>query len=178
MSSPRLVFRILTGLKLLGSQGGHLCSLVAFVDCPWVVIGDFNATISLDDRLGCSSNSPEPAFQDMVFNCGLHDLGYSGPDFTWYRGNCSVRLDHCFGNTLWFKNFPHSSLQHLLHMKSDHRPILLCSTFQHAYPRSTNFRYFSGWSLHREFKRLVRDNWDSSIPIMDVVNKFSITVEK
>ncbi|KAK8701712.1 hypothetical protein V6N13_020091 [Hibiscus sabdariffa] len=143
-----------------------------------VVIGDFNATISLDDRLGCSSNSPEPAFHDTVFNCGLHDLGYSGPDFTWYRGNCSVRLDRCFGNALWFENFPRSSLQHLLRMKSDHRPILLCSAIRHASPRSTNFRYFSGWLFHRDFKRLVRDNWDSSIPIMEAVNNFSIDAEK
>ncbi|KAK8662450.1 hypothetical protein V6N13_092023 [Hibiscus sabdariffa] len=100
-----------------------------------MVIGDFNATISLYDRLDCSSNSPEPAFQDMVFNCVLHDLGYSGPDFTWYRGNCSVRLDRCFGNALW-------------------------------------------WSLHLDFKRLVRDNWDSSIPIIEAVNNFSIATKK
>ncbi|KAK8696773.1 hypothetical protein V6N13_001900 [Hibiscus sabdariffa] len=37
------------------------------------------------DRKGCSSSSPDPAFQNLVFDRGLHDLDYIGPDFPGYK---------------------------------------------------------------------------------------------
>ncbi|KAL4312561.1 hypothetical protein GQ457_01G003990 [Hibiscus cannabinus] len=100
-------------------------TLASSVTEPWSLIGDFNATLLNRDRKGCSSLSHDYAFQHMVFDCGLHDLDYSGPDYTWYRGNCSARLDRCFGNSAWFEKLPTSVLHYLLRMKSDHRPLLL-----------------------------------------------------
>ncbi|KAK8673189.1 hypothetical protein V6N13_111538 [Hibiscus sabdariffa] len=156
----------------------HLKSLSATVTRPWIVLGDFNATLSLVDRQGCSINSPDKSFQDMVLHCGLHDLGYSGPHFTWSRGSRSARLDRSFGNSLWFERYPHFFLHHLLRMKSDHRPIFLTSN-DHSVPRcDRDFKYFSGWSLHPDFKRLVRESWDSIAPITDSIKLFSEAATK
>ncbi|KAK8586056.1 hypothetical protein V6N13_130582 [Hibiscus sabdariffa] len=105
----------------------HLVDLSYSINSPWVVLGDFNATLSLVDRQGCSSNLPECSFQDMVTDCGLHALDYSEPNFSWSHGNYSVCLDRFFGNAYWFEKFPNSLLHHLLRMKSGHRPILLSS---------------------------------------------------
>ncbi|KAK8571189.1 hypothetical protein V6N13_025744 [Hibiscus sabdariffa] len=156
----------------------HLKSLSATVTRPWIVLGDFNATLSLVDRQGCSINSPDQSFQDMVLHCGLHDLGYSDPHFTWSRGSRSARLDRSFGNSLWFERYPHFFLHHLLRMKSDHRPIFLTSN-DHSVPRrDRDFKYFSGWSLHPDFKRLVRESWDSIAPITDSIKLFSEAATK
>ncbi|KAK8623644.1 hypothetical protein V6N13_065010 [Hibiscus sabdariffa] len=122
---------------------------------PWVVLGDFNATLTAADRRGCSSNSPEQSFSDIVFNCGLMDLGFSGPTFTWYSGSRAVRLDRCFGNAAWFSSFPNSILHHLVRMKSDHRPLLLQTTANTSSPRAKHFKYFSGWNLHPDFNNFV-----------------------
>ncbi|KAK8698342.1 hypothetical protein V6N13_114466 [Hibiscus sabdariffa] len=65
----------------------YIEQLAIFIMDPWVILGDFNATLTVADRRGCSSNSPEPSLSDMVFNCGLMDLGFSGPAFTWYSGS-------------------------------------------------------------------------------------------
>ncbi|KAK8619520.1 hypothetical protein V6N13_133476 [Hibiscus sabdariffa] len=86
-----------------------------------------------------------------VFDSGLFDLDYVGSAFTWYWGNCSVRLDRCFGNATWFDRYPVSSLHHLLRMKSEHRPILLS---------------FS-----------VKEKWNTSLPIADAIKLFSSSVE-
>ncbi|KAK8659501.1 hypothetical protein V6N13_029701 [Hibiscus sabdariffa] len=88
----------------------HLRALASSMTEPWSVIGDFNATLLHQDRQGCSSASPDSAFQHMVFDCDLHDLDYFGPAYTWYRGNYSVRLDRCFGNSAWFEKFSASAL--------------------------------------------------------------------
>ncbi|KAK8696194.1 hypothetical protein V6N13_001331 [Hibiscus sabdariffa] len=122
----------------------HLVNLSTSVNIPWVVLGDFNATLSLADRQRCTSASLERSFQDMVSDCGLHDLCHSGPNFTWSYGNCNVHLDRCFGNAHWFERFPRSLLHHLLRMKSDHKPIFLSTDDQVPATRSHAFKYFAG----------------------------------
>ncbi|KAK8576093.1 hypothetical protein V6N13_090572 [Hibiscus sabdariffa] len=128
------------------------------------------------DRRGCSSNSPDQALSTMVFDCGLMDLGFSGPAFTWYSGSHAVRLDRCLGNTAWFSRFPTSIVHHLVRMKSDHRPLLLqTATVVHS-PRSQQFKYFSGWSLHPAFKSFVEETWRTDLPIAKAIQSFSTTV--
>ncbi|KAK8643878.1 hypothetical protein V6N13_013155 [Hibiscus sabdariffa] len=119
---------------------------------PWVVLGDFNATLTAADRRGCSSNSPEQSFSDMAFNYDLMDLGFSGPAFT------------CF---------PNSILHHLVRMKSDHRPLLLQTTANTSSPRAKHFKYFSGWNLHPDFNNFVATSWNSNLPIFEAIQAFS-----
>ncbi|KAK8671094.1 hypothetical protein V6N13_037702 [Hibiscus sabdariffa] len=140
---------------------------------PWCLIGDFNATLYYSERKGCSSSSLDIAFQNMIFHCGLEDLGYSGSDFTWYRGNCEARLDRCLGNSQWFEKFPTASLSHLLRMKSDHRPLLLLPYGLPQLTRGPQFRYLSCWSMHQNFKKVVVDNWNSSLPIVESIQHFT-----
>ncbi|KAK8686527.1 hypothetical protein V6N13_125551 [Hibiscus sabdariffa] len=138
--------------RLRGSPWSHLKSLASTIHEPWVILGDFNATLSPHDRKGCSSSTPDSDFQQMVFNCGLHDLGFLGPEFTWYRA---------------------SSITHLLRVKSDHRPLLLTTHAPSVNTAPRPFRYLSGWALHHDFKHLVSDNWDSSITLSEAIAKFS-----
>ncbi|KAE8692779.1 hypothetical protein F3Y22_tig00110831pilonHSYRG00755 [Hibiscus syriacus] len=65
----------------------YMRTLIDFVTKPWILVGDFNATLSIEDRSGYASSSTlEASFQDLVFDCGLHDLGHHGPRFTWFNG--------------------------------------------------------------------------------------------
>ena len=51
----------------------------------WVCIGDFNEILTLEEKWGGRGhpNSQMEAFQQTLENCGLSDLGYWGPKFTW-----------------------------------------------------------------------------------------------
>ncbi|KAK8686348.1 hypothetical protein V6N13_125373 [Hibiscus sabdariffa] len=62
------------------------CLLHAQITEPWVIIGDFNATPYASDRNGCaSSTTPNTDFQNTIFYCGLHDMDFHGPSFTWFK---------------------------------------------------------------------------------------------
>jgi len=71
------------------------------------------------------------AFRECIDQCGLMDLGFQGPQFTWsnknsiwYR-NTKECLDRVLGNTEWKIHFPRTEIHHLPHTNSDHCPILL-----------------------------------------------------
>ncbi|KAK8646751.1 hypothetical protein V6N13_120528 [Hibiscus sabdariffa] len=64
----------------------HLSYLASSIRCPWILFGDFNATLSPDDRKGCASSSkPSKLFQNLIVDHALREMGYSGPSFTCYR---------------------------------------------------------------------------------------------
>ena len=52
---------------------------------PWVITGDFNEVLLGEDNFGgklvCISRVLK--FQGCLNNCGMIDLGFSGPRFTW-----------------------------------------------------------------------------------------------
>ncbi|KAK8684010.1 hypothetical protein V6N13_040047 [Hibiscus sabdariffa] len=152
----------------------ELNKLAYSIRSPWFIVGDFNATHSDSDRRGCAaSTKPSKAFQELVFDHGLRDIGFSGPDYTWSCGLAHVRLDRVFCNSYWDKTFPDSTIQYLLRMKSDHRPIMLIvgDVIRFNWPKQ--FRYFSGWLSHDDFSRMVQDNWIPSANIVDTIKDFT-----
>ena len=66
----------------------------------------------------------------MLDVCGLEDLGYIGPKFTWCKrrnGNEMIQecLDRCVGTDHWKDLFPNSKVKHLEYWRSNHRPVLM-----------------------------------------------------
>lgn len=104
-----------------------LKALALTITTPWVLSGDFNATLLPSERqggsvrrsLGCKS------FIDFVTTHQLVDLGFSGPKFTWRRGTQFARLDRALANTAYLSAFPNIAVQHLPKIQSDHRPLLI-----------------------------------------------------
>ncbi|KAK8655607.1 hypothetical protein V6N13_108181 [Hibiscus sabdariffa] len=134
----------------------HLRRLATSIKSPCILFGDFNATLNTTERLGCAlSAKPSIAFQNLLFDYGLCDMGYIGLDFTWSRGAVQVRLDRFICNSYWDEDFPESSVHHLLRLRSDHRPILLhVGPIRHA-SNSGQFHYFTGWQWTHGIKRFL-----------------------
>ena len=63
--------------------------------------------------------------------CGLMDLGFQGPRFTWtnksliWQTNIKEQLDRGLGNVGWKLLFPAVEIHYLPRVKFDHYPILL-----------------------------------------------------
>ena len=114
---------------------------------PWLVAGDFNETIDLEER---NHGGPEmirrcQRFKLWIENSGLIDLGFSGPRFTWTRGVSTqtrkeARLDRALCNMEWRERFQEGSVRHLLRAGSDHSPLLIATGgFSRAVARNTPF---------------------------------------
>ncbi|KAL5823208.1 hypothetical protein ACOSQ4_021108 [Xanthoceras sorbifolium] len=107
----------------------RLCGMSSL---PWICGGDFNEIL-----MDCEKDGGLPKQRRLLLNfrealdaCGLQDLGFEGPLFTWCNGrvgNAFVqeRLDRYVCSRDWLSLFPASYVQHLDFWKSDHRPILL-----------------------------------------------------
>lgn len=131
----------------------------ATMDCPWMLVGDFNAVTSDQERWGSTSLSPPRGaveFASVIVECELIDLGFMGPCFTWQRGRLKERLDRGLANLDWRLQFPDASVTHLNPLKSDHSPLLVSLTEPLGINRHRRpFRMLAAWLTHPEFKEVV-----------------------
>lgn len=70
---------------------------------PWMVIGDFNALLSAQDKVGRLSvtNYKQQDLKKLVHGCNLVDLQSIGCQLTWTNGMVSSKLDQVLVNTQW-----------------------------------------------------------------------------
>lgn len=98
----------------------------------WIVVGDFNEIWSSFEKEG---GALRPNFQMARFNndinfCGLREVGFVGPVFTWLyqrRDGTQIceRLDRALATQDWLSLFPTSKLYHKSSLVLDHCLLLL-----------------------------------------------------
>jgi hypothetical protein len=106
----------------------------------------------------------------------LEDLGFSGDNFTWKRGRIRERLDRAVANGEWNIMHPGAVLQHLEYIKSDHRPILLDTDYQHiAVNQGKKSKKFEArWLREKGFRDMVEKTWSEAslaVPMGNVLAK-------
>jgi endonuclease/exonuclease/phosphatase family metal-dependent hydrolase len=94
-------------------------------------------------------------FNSFVKSCGLFDLGFSGPAYTWTNKRFSSkpifeRLDRCLVNADWCGLFPNTNVFNLPIMLSDHAPILV-STESHFRRPKLSFKFENWWMMENDF---------------------------
>ncbi|WVZ80053.1 hypothetical protein U9M48_027564 [Paspalum notatum var. saurae] len=104
--------------------------------------------------------------QQTCFDCGLFDLGYHGPAFTWSNKRFASmptyeRLDRCLANTDWINAFPNTSVHHLPMLYSDHCPILIkMDSLVQKFKKP--FRFENRWLQEADFQQVAKDSWSRS----------------
>ena len=94
---------------------------------PWVIFGDFNEILHVDEKLGWKerdSNQME-AFRESLNVCGLFDLGFIGQRYIWCNGRFGdqhtlLRLDRIVANDGWRTKFPEAMVYYVSMATSDH----------------------------------------------------------
>ncbi|TXG64077.1 hypothetical protein EZV62_011071 [Acer yangbiense] len=142
-------------------------------DLPWVWVGgggDFNEILCVDDKLGGSEKSVMDLcnFRNVVDECDLIDLGFTGPRITWNNrrdgvANVQERLDRILANCKWIDLFPGAKIQHLGFNSLDHCPLLV--VFGEG-SRGVNakgkraFKFEPFWLKEEECMSVVREAWN------------------
>jgi hypothetical protein len=132
-------------------------------------IGDMNEILyDMDKKSPIINHARMYAFRSLVKNCGLFDLGFSGPAYTWTNKRFSSkpifeRLDRCLVNVEWCDVFPISNVYNmpLLHCYSDHAAILI-STEGPARKIKKYFKFENWWLKEQGFQNYAKYVGNSS----------------
>ncbi|XP_040956135.1 uncharacterized protein [Gossypium hirsutum] len=152
-------------------------------DYPWLVCGDFNEILYGFEKKGGLPREERrmEAFRQVLDDCNLVDLGYSGWWFTWERGNfleinVQERLDRGLATEQWSALFPNNLIRHLPHSFSDQCPILLDTAYKNGEAVKRKFKFEAWWVLEETFFSETKRIWENSTG--DLVNKLEILKKK
>ncbi|XP_042486819.1 uncharacterized protein LOC122067036 [Macadamia integrifolia] len=145
--------------------------IVAALSCPWVVLGDFNATLYSHEKRGPGRFNVGSAaeFQAVVDACDLISSPSQGSNFTWTnnrcRGHVAARLDISFFNAQWLDVFGDCGQKVLHRSISDHAPILFSSAAIPK-PRNAPFRLHRFWMKEESFVDLMAAKKEASTSVV------------
>lgn len=131
---------------------------------PWLV-GDFYEVLSLGDKVGGNhpSQSRLSSFHDMLNVCGLVDLEFKGPKFTWRNnraddGFIMERIDMAFANSKWRERFDKAVVLVEAAIGSDHNPLILNTSYPLNKVKKP-FRFESFWTTEEDCGLIVTEAW-------------------
>ena len=140
----------------LESIGNHM-------NRPWIILGDFNCVAGMDERIGHEARFHETThLQNCMFNCGVHDIKFSGRIFTWSnkrvgQSRVMFKLDRVLGNQHWDDSFNDVEVIFLPEDDYDHTPMLV--RFIKAQSGKKLFRFFNMWAHNDKFLDMVKEKW-------------------
>ncbi|KAK9740314.1 hypothetical protein RND81_03G025700 [Saponaria officinalis] len=128
---------------------------------PWICLGDFNVSLTSDERVGCVVHEREMLeFRECLRDCALEDHPFTGGIFTWHNKQESfpkwAKLDRLLANRQWFLDVP-STVAFLPPGISDHTHILLTVVSSVALHKP--YRYLNCWSMSPGFCERVSSDW-------------------
>ncbi|XP_060200788.1 uncharacterized protein LOC132629065 [Lycium barbarum] len=140
-----------------------------WVNEPWVVLGDFNNVLLVQDRInGQPVHIHETTdFQNCIKDIGLGQLTRRGYQYSWSnKKDAESRvyslIDWIFGNDLWFLKYSSLTAHYLVPESSDHSPILV-RTEVDRYNLPRPFRLYNTLIQQQPFQELVHTTWEKSI---------------
>ncbi|OMO81305.1 reverse transcriptase [Corchorus capsularis] len=140
------------------------------VRIPRMMIGDFNDISTSAEKFGGADVTINRCmrFNSMVANCGLSDLGFQGPSYTWTNRRkkgqrIHERLDRALASAEWRLLFPEAIVKHLPRFYSDHCPILVqCKEEIPIDSSKKPFRFQAMWLTHKEGPDYIANCWGNA----------------
>jgi hypothetical protein len=141
-------------------------------DKPWLLLGDFNKIVALEEKFGREDRSfrQMAGFRGALSDCSLMDLGFVGPEFTWSNNRkdddlVQVRLDRGVASQEWRSLFPEATVRHVSVVHSDHLGLLLelvpCMP-QVRKKKNRLFHFDHTWVREEDCEGVIAEAWNSS----------------
>ncbi|XP_074310208.1 uncharacterized protein LOC141645964 [Silene latifolia] len=134
------------------------------VQDPWIVMGDFNAIMYANERLGGLVKDEEMVpFQDTVAECELQDLKSYGAFFTWNNKQPSEtrvfsRIDRALVNDCWLNLWR----DYYASFTTEDCPCIISSA-RSPEVKKKPFKFFNMWCRDPEYHQVVQNNWNINI---------------
>ncbi|XP_026443850.1 uncharacterized protein LOC113344004 [Papaver somniferum] len=143
------------------------CQLgLGFISIPWLVLGDFNCNLRLDEKKGGRPIKEiyVNEFRSWISDNGLVEADAIGKKYTWSNcrsGNERIvyKHDRAVVNDDWLYKYENWRCKDLPRICSDHSP-LFGYAFENPRPARALFRIHKMWLSHPNFMRLVEENWN------------------
>ncbi|XP_039132268.1 uncharacterized protein LOC120269046 [Dioscorea cayenensis subsp. rotundata] len=127
---------------------------IASFSIPWILIGDFNTVVSLNEFQGGSHiyyRRKARIFSDFINLNNLLDVNFNGSRFTWYNNQRGAsrkwaRLDRCLLNPCGAGLLSTYHIKHLSRLYSDHAPLILTLTPRFPFKKKV-FRFDNYWLI-------------------------------
>lgn len=133
---------------------------------PWFVVGDLNEIWDNSEKFGGPGREESSfiPFRNMVQDCRLRDIPFSGNKFSWAGKRndmwIQIRLDKALGNAEWFHIFPRVQSEYLERIGSDHRPLITRFVNENQ-SFIGRFMFDKRWTSKPETVDIVRQGWNS-----------------
>lgn len=128
---------------------------------PWILMGDFNSTLSVEDRSTRIqiANSDMDDFVACTSTLGLEESFSMGSKFTCTNGSHWAKLDRVLTNSTWSSLHLNCQVEFLQYNTlSDHTPIVVSLDAQTP-TRDKPFKFLNMLMLHPDFAAITRDSW-------------------
>ncbi|GJX63172.1 RNA-directed DNA polymerase, eukaryota, reverse transcriptase zinc-binding domain protein [Tanacetum coccineum] len=143
-----------------------LCKHTSYIrKRPWSIMGDFNASLFIDESTACSSkvDIAMREFRDCVDVMEMSDVQCTGLQFTWNQkpqGGIGVlkKLDRIMANDDFRDQFRGAHAIFKPYRVSDHSPAVLCIPSL-SRPKPKPFKLFNVVTSHEKFLDVVKAEW-------------------
>uniref|UniRef100_A0A2N9GXY8 Reverse transcriptase domain-containing protein n=1 Tax=Fagus sylvatica TaxID=28930 RepID=A0A2N9GXY8_FAGSY len=151
------------------SRGTSCAGLELRAHYPWLVCGDFNEIVDNGEKLGFRKRAQRLMnnFREALTDCGLSDLGFQGPKFTWtnLQSNENVifaRLDRGVSTREWIQLFPSTRVRIIPFAPSDHHAIIVDCIHEAGQQtrRKHHFKFEAMWIKREGCEEVVRKAWE------------------
>ncbi|XP_021727814.1 uncharacterized protein LOC110694925 [Chenopodium quinoa] len=159
------------GLSTVAEREGlwaHISKISPPGDDPWILCGDFNNILNLEDRIGSQCTLAEvEQFRSYLRMNNLTDFNVGGLYYTWtnkqgVEDRVCTKIDRAIVNDGWLNMFPNFSAEFLPKGLMDHTPCCM-NLDTNAGNTKKPFRFFNMWTDAPCFHDIVQKVWDRPI---------------
>ncbi|GJW94394.1 RNA-directed DNA polymerase, eukaryota, reverse transcriptase zinc-binding domain protein [Tanacetum coccineum] len=136
---------------------------------PWCLLGDFNATLFLEESTAGSSriDIAMREFKECVDDIEVVDVTNSGLQYTWNqkpRGNDGIlkKLDRIMANMAFISEFVGVHAVFKPYRNSDHSPSIL-SVPMAVQGKPKPFKFYNIITKHERFREIVQGTWCNEV---------------
>ncbi|XP_060203011.1 uncharacterized protein LOC132631450 [Lycium barbarum] len=131
---------------------------------PCLMMGDFNAVLTPDDRpIGSPIQDSETKdFREFMLDTGMNDIQTYRREYAWTNNHSYSRIDRAIGNASWMTTYANLKTHSMEPQFSDHSPLKICVQMP-TKNIAKQFKFFNCLADYQDFIPLISAAWGETI---------------